>query len=285
MPLVKDLPVAKNLQDHFYAYLFFKLHSSNATVHDQHEQNDGIYYYLRDKSGPLSSIKFGTFTAFANNLNINSNYSNLHYFHNGFKKKSPRLIGTANSFIRPVRTFLLNEGSKSEIVAVYIGLAKPESTGSIKIKSPNILDQTKISFDFLKSKNDKKVFLKAIKEFINLSKTEIFIKNEMELLRLPLDECDKELYLSDKYLECYIRYAFQTGWQTVGGSQMGRVGDKRTVVDQTFKVKGIKGLRQIDAGVIPTIMSSSTSAPTIMIGERGADFIKKEYGYETILDF
>lgn len=282
--VINNLPVGENLQDHLYAYLFLKLRSSNATVYNQHENNDGIYYYLRNKTGPLSSIKSATFAAFINNLDTNSSYSNLHIYHSGFEKSSPEFLSTANDFIQPVRSFLIEEGHKNEILMICLGQTKPTSKGYIKIKSSNILIEPDMSFNFLKEKNDKQIMIKATRQFISLMKTKTFVKKGIEFLRLPLHECDKELYLSDEYLECYIRYASNGGWHTVGTSRMGLKGNNQTVVDQNLKVIGIGGLRQIDAGVIPIIVSSSTNAPTIMIAERGADFIKKDHKYPTILN-
>ncbi len=50
-------------------------------------------------------------------------------------------------------------------------------------------------------------------------------------------------------------------------------GDAEDVTDQYLRVNGVHGLRVIDASVMPTITSGNTNAPTIMIAERGADFI------------
>jgi choline dehydrogenase len=72
----------------------------------------------------------------------------------------------------------------------------------------------------------------------------------------------------------YARGCGQTAWHTVGTCRMGSARD--SVVDARLRVHGVAKLRVADASVMPTIPSSNTSAPSIMIGERAADFILEE---------
>ena len=58
---------------------------------------------------------------------------------------------------------------------------------------------------------------------------------------------------------------------------MGPIHDKEAVVDSKLKVHGLKGLRVIDASIMPTIVSGNINAPTIMIGEKGSDLIKEDW--------
>ena len=76
---------------------------------------------------------------------------------------------------------------------------------------------------------------------------------------------------SDEALLDYAKEIGQTAWHTVGTCRMGRA--DHSVVDAQLRVHGIAGLRVADASVMPTIASSNTNAPSIMIGERAADML------------
>ena len=73
----------------------------------------------------------------------------------------------------------------------------------------------------------------------------------------------------------YARGSGQTAWHTVGSCRMG-VSAQDSVLDSRLRVHGIAGLRVADASVMPTIASSNTNAPAIMIGERVSDFLQEE---------
>jgi choline dehydrogenase len=79
---------------------------------------------------------------------------------------------------------------------------------------------------------------------------------------------------SDAALEAYIRNTCSTLWHPIGTCKMGI--DSMAVVDPELRVHGVEGLRVVDASIMPTITTGNTNAPTIMIGEKGADLIKAE---------
>lgn len=80
--------------------------------------------------------------------------------------------------------------------------------------------------------------------------------------------------VADQELLQYARQTGQTAWHTVGTCRMGVAGS--AVVDSQLRVHGVQGLRVADISVMPTIASSNTNAPAMMIGERAAEFMKND---------
>ncbi|XP_059622995.1 ecdysone oxidase-like [Phlebotomus argentipes] len=80
-------------------------------------------------------------------------------------------------------------------------------------------------------------------------------------------------------MSSYSIYTVRTVIHPVGTAKMGPDSDPDAVVDYRLRVKGVEGLRIIDASIMPRIPRGNTNAPSIMIGEKGADFIKEDWKF------
>jgi choline dehydrogenase-like flavoprotein len=77
---------------------------------------------------------------------------------------------------------------------------------------------------------------------------------------------------TDREVECYVRSAAETCYHPAGTCRMGS--DAEAVVDDRLRVRGVEGLRVIDASIMPELPNGNTCAPTLMIAEKGADLVK-----------
>lgn len=93
----------------------------------------------------------------------------------------------------------------------------------------------------------------------------------------PTPQCARHEYGSDAYVRCTLRHFTRTNRHTCCTARMGPDGDRGAVLDARLRVRGVQGLRVIDASVMPTITSGNTAAPTIMIGEKGAQMVLDDW--------
>jgi choline dehydrogenase len=141
----------------------------------------------------------------------------------------------------------------------------PASRGSIHIRSRAALDPPAIQPNYLSHEADGK-------DAVSLLRLVRRIASQASMKRLIVAETRPGPGVAgDNELLDYVRETGQTAWHTVGTCRMGAESD--SVVDARLRVHGVQNLRVIDASVMPSIVSSNTNAPAIMIGERGADLV------------
>lgn len=168
-----------------------------------------------------------------------------------------------------------------EISLTIIVLLHERSRGTVTLRSNNPLDNPIIDLNYLNDKTDLTSFVKSIEYLAGLAKTSHFRKVDAKVAALDVTGCEDLVRETRKYWMCYVRNTVMTLFHPAGTCAMGSHG----VVDGKLRVHGIKGLRVIDASIMPSMPSGNTNAPTMMIGEKGADMIKdyyltSEYNYD-----
>jgi choline dehydrogenase len=143
---------------------------------------------------------------------------------------------------------------------------RPESLGSIHIRSADPEAQPAIRFNFLADTIDQQTMVEGFRMM-----RRIVGAKPMDTLRGEEYSPGAEIR-SDADILAWIRGNAHTAYHPIGTCRMGR-GDN-TVVDERLKVHGLGGLRIADASIFPTMPSGNTNAPAIMVGEKAADLIR-----------
>ncbi|HEX8382129.1 MAG TPA: choline dehydrogenase [Sphingomonas sp.] len=145
---------------------------------------------------------------------------------------------------------------------------RPESRGSIGLASADPLADPLIRANYLSSPEDRRVMRESVRIGRAVVGQAALDPYRAEELR-PGPDID-----SDAAIDAWVRRTAETIYHPIGTCRMGAADDPRAVVDAELRVCGIAGLRVIDASVMPSLVSSNTNAPTIMIAERAADLIR-----------
>jgi choline dehydrogenase len=145
---------------------------------------------------------------------------------------------------------------------------RPESRGSLKIRSADPAAPPEIRINYLASEVDRATNvegLKILRKILHAPALKPYVVEEVD----PGDKVT-----SDEALLAFCRARGTTVYHPTSTCRMGN--DPLAVVDQRLRVRGVEGLRVIDASVMPDLVSGNTNAPVIMIAEKAADMILQD---------
>ena len=240
--------VGKNLQDHLETYIQQKCKTPNT-----------LYTYTKLIPKILAGMQWFMFKS--------GPCSQSFLEAGGFAKSSPeRKVANIQFHFFP--SFVINHGLKdpdSHGYQLHASPNHPKSRGEISLKSSDPYDYPKILFNYLKEEEDLKQTRECIKVARKILSQPALSEHAGEEVGPGLDS------QSDDELNEYIRSKADTAYHPCGTCKMGV--DDMSVVGQDLKVKGIENLRVIDASIIPEIPSANLNAPTLMIAEKGSDYI------------
>jgi choline dehydrogenase len=244
--VVVDLPgVGQNLQDHLVTGVAYSC-SQPVSLADA-EKAGNIANYLLFRKGPLAS-----------------NVAEA----GGFVKTRPEApIPDLQFHFAPV--YFINHGfTRPQGHGFMIGptLIHPKSRGCIQLRSADPLAAPLIQPQYLSDPEDLEILLAGFKLARRIGDARAF------------DAYRKDEYLPGKFAQddeaiCeHIRNYSETLYHPVGTCKMGS--GELAVVDSLLRVRGVEGLRVVDASIMPEIVGGNTNAPVIMIAEKAADLIK-----------
>ncbi|MFC3580164.1 choline dehydrogenase [Sphingomonas hylomeconis] len=158
--------------------------------------------------------------------------------------------------------------AKADGFTLHLCQLRPESRGRIGLRSADPFADPTIFANYLATPEDRRVMRDCVKIGRDVAKQAALEPYRAEELS-PGDAVQ-----SDDEIDAWVRRKAETIYHPVGTCRMGAEGDALAVVDATLAVRGLKGLRVIDASVMPTLIGSNTNAPTIMIAEHAADMLR-----------
>lgn len=153
-------------------------------------------------------------------------------------------------------------------ISPHVLLLRPNSRGTVELASPRFADAPLVDFHYYEDPSDLAAHVAGVKRVANFFRTSVFrdrIRGDLVTAHCRRDEDWADV----------IRNHVGTNYHPVGTCRMGTGSD--AVVDPRLKVHGLEGLRVIDSSIMPTIPGGNTMAPSIMIGEKGADLVKQDW--------
>ena len=168
------------------------------------------------------------------------------------------------------RVLLLEAGPEDTHpwIKIPAGVPRIVSKGRLTLKSNDFRDPPQMLANYLTDDRDIKPLVVGLKIIRNIFQTAPFSTHFNSEL-MPGPTC-----VSDADYESYIRDHSQTMYHPVGTCRMGP--DELGVVDHRLRVKGVSGLRIVDASAMPQVPSGNTSAPVIMMAEKASKMILED---------
>ncbi|MBS35517.1 MAG: choline dehydrogenase [Thiotrichales bacterium] len=265
--VVADLPgVGENLQDHLNVSVKYKSKKPELGF-DRYQRPDralalGLQYlFTRKGAGAAPFWSVGAFRA----LGADSDYPDLQMFFTPMliieDPREPEHSGDNSD--AATKTRKAAAGFQFDVNQMH-----PASYGHLRLRSDDPYDAPLIEPHYLREEKDRNDMVEAVKWA-----REIASKSAFDDVRGEEVAPGKDV-VSDADILSFVRETSYSGYHPTCTCKMGTDSDPMAVVDQTLKVRGVEGLRVVDASVMPNVTTGNTNAPTIMIAEKAADMIR-----------
>ncbi|CAF3606651.1 unnamed protein product [Rotaria sp. Silwood1] len=275
IPVIVVLPgVGKNLQDHMMTILVYLTHIPTLSTRDLTPEN--LQKWSTQGKGPLTSCGCESLAWCQLNENGNSNRTQVPDIQMQFSPFTADAEFFRISNFKPevYEQYLkphLTDGSQWTVLYLPT-LLHPESKGEITLASRDPLAHPIINPNYLEDKEDVRKLVEGCKLVEKICQTEP-LNSVLKSMAKEMNG-DEATENEDQFWESYVRKYTITICHPIGTCKMGKEQDPMAVVTPDTRVKGVRGLRVVDASIMPNTISGSTNIPTIAIAERAADLIK-----------
>ncbi|XP_055375439.1 glucose dehydrogenase [FAD, quinone]-like [Condylostylus longicornis] len=280
--LIEDLKVGYNLQDHIsLPGLTFLVNSDVTIVTSKIMRPSAIFQYLFRGEGIYTLPGGAEAYCFVRteNSTVDEDYSDLEIVLGNGGLNNDR-VGALRNLLGLTKKFVQNTYSDiygEHAFGLVPVLLNTKSRGRITLKNKNPFSSPKLVANYFQYPEEIETLTKGIRLAIKISESKHFKKFGTRFHRKPYYGCENEKFDSDSYWKCCIRRHAISLQHQVGTCKMGPKTDREAVVDSELKVYGIKNLRVVDASIIPVLPAAHTNSIALMIGEKGADMVKKSW--------
>lgn len=259
IPVISDLPVGQNLQDHIYPAVPFTVDRKVTIVQRRVVNLANIMRYLTLGRGPMTSLGgvegLGFIkTKFANHSDDWPDFQ-IHMLAGTLISDDGQTFRRVQGVTKELYEQVYVPYQTFDTFSMYPVLLRPKSRGFIKLRSSNPHDPPIIDPRYLTHPDDIHAMVDAMKISIAVGLAPAYRQFGSQLFGTVFPGCEIYKLYSDPYLACAARVYTSTIYHPVGTCRMGRPDDPRTVVDSQLRVKGVHGLRVVDASVMPYIIT------------------------------
>ncbi|XP_074600839.1 L-sorbose 1-dehydrogenase-like [Brevipalpus obovatus] len=280
IPVISDLPgVGQNLQDHLKILIYFTMRRNLSLVYTEPEPYiRGAKSYAQNRTGPFANF-YGR---------IQGHFKTKYALDNRPDGSITSSAGLPGSFesnflyqyledFKPsvVENFFIPQSFEQGFLVELFNM-RTLSRGRIKLRSSDPHDDPIIENRFFSIGRDLEVIVEVCRTTLGIINSKS-VRDALapELFPNTLPGCEMYPNGSDEFCRCLALTITLSGSHPAGTCKMGSIHDTMSVVGPDLRVKGVEGLRIIDASVMPELTTGNTNAPTIMIGEKGSDMIKE----------
>lgn len=250
VPVEHDSPeVGRNLQDHLDASVIYEM-----------TKPISMYSKTRGLKQPMIGLQY---------LFAKQGHGRTNHLHAGAFLKTRGELDRPDIQLHVVNAVMIDHArvkADRDGFTVHVCQLRPESRGTVTLASRNPFDAPLIDPRYLAEEVDRRTMRDSVRIVRDICGQEALNLYRGDELRPGAQ------VRTDAEIDAWIRQNAETIYHPVGTCRMGV--DDKAPVDEELRVRGVDGLRVIDASVIPTLIGGNTNAPTIMIAEKLSDMIR-----------